>query len=78
MKPIFKRKKPLPPGCSEADIATESSICTGETLIGFRDGSGKLIDAVVCRSEEDRAAFYRSYGLSPPAKGRRPTSQKGG
>ena len=34
-----KRKKPLlqpPPGLGEKDIATQSSVCTGETLIGFR------------------------------------------
>lgn len=65
---LFSRKRqvlPLPPGCTPADIATSSSVCTGETLIGFRLPSGELAGAVLCRDEEDRWAFYRSYGLSP-------------
>ena len=65
---LFSRKRqvlPLPPGCTPADITTSSSVCTGETLIGFRLPSGELAGAVLCRDEEDRRAFYRSYGLSP-------------
>ncbi|MDD6032866.1 MAG: hypothetical protein PUC47_05185 [Oscillospiraceae bacterium] len=70
MKLFHHRKQvlPLPPGCTPADIATSSSVCTGETLIGFRLPSGELAGAVLCRNEEDRRAFYRSYGLSPDDK----------
>lgn len=62
-----KPKKPVltpPAGLGAADIDTESSICTGETLMGFRDpGTGRLLQAVVVRTSQDREAFYRSYGF---------------
>ena len=46
-----------PPGLGPADIATQSSICTGETIIGFRQpGTDRLL----------QADFYRSYGFSAP------------
>lgn len=65
-----KRKSPPltpPPGLGAKDIATESSICTGETVIGFRDpAGGRLLQAVVVRSPADREAFYRAYGWEPP------------
>ena len=53
MKLFHHRKQvlPLPPGCTPADIATSSSVCTGETLIGFRLSSGELAGAVLCRNE---------------------------
>ena len=39
-----------PPGLGPADIATQSSICTGETIIGFRQpGTDRLLQAVVVR-----------------------------
>lgn len=70
---FFKRKtapQSPPPGLGAGDIATESSICTGETLIGFRSpADGRLLQAVVVRSPADAAAFYRSYGLEPPREG---------
>lgn len=58
-----------PQGLGEKDIATESSICTGETLIGFREpGTGKLLQAVAVRSFEEICDFYRSYGFDPQAR----------
>lgn len=52
-----------PNGLGQADIATESSTCTGETVIGFRSrGDGRLLNAVVVRSRADIEAFYHSYG----------------
>ena len=37
-----------PPGLGPADIAMQSSICTGETIIGFRQpGTDRLLQAVV-------------------------------
>lgn len=68
-----KRKTLLqpPPGLGEKDIATQSSICTGETLIGFLDPhTGHLLQAVVVRSAADRAAFYHAYGYEPPRQER--------
>ena len=56
-----------PPGLGPADIATQSSICTGETIIGFRQpGTDRLLQAVVVHSPQDVADFYRSYGFSAP------------
>ncbi|UYJ35211.1 MAG: hypothetical protein OGM67_02425 [Oscillospiraceae bacterium] len=53
----------------ESDIALESSICTGETVIGFRSkADGRLLNAVAVRNRADIAAFYRSYGFSYTGK----------
>ena len=58
-----------PPGLGPADIATQSSICTGETIIGFRQpGTDRLLQAVVVHSPQDVADFYRSYGFSAPGR----------
>lgn len=58
-----------PAGMTVADIATQSSICTGEMLIGFLDSkNGRLLQAVVVRNETDIAAFYRAYGYEPPCR----------
>ena len=56
-----------PQGLGPADIVTQSSICTGETIIGFRQpGTDRLLQAVVVHSTQDIADFYRSYGFSVP------------
>lgn len=48
-------------------VETESSVCTGETLIGFRNPStGRLERAEVVRCQADRRAFYQRYGLEWP------------
>lgn len=66
----FRKSKRLlapPPGLGEKNITQQSSICTGETLIGFLDPStGRLLQAVVVRNETDIADFYRQYGYEPP------------
>lgn len=66
---LNRRKKPaplIPPaGYCAADIATQSSICTGETLIGFLErGTGKLLCAALVRTPEDITAYYRRYGFT--------------
>ena len=56
-----KNKKILaiPKGFSAKSIRTESSICTGETIIGFYDEvSKKLCHAEMVKNEEEIAAFY--------------------
>lgn len=59
--------KTPPDGMTESDISTQSSICTGETLIGFLDAkTGRLLQAVVVRTPADITAFYHSYGYTPP------------
>ena len=71
---LFGRKKEkqnlIPPeGMGRGDVRTESSICTGETLIGFYDAaSGQLLRAVVVRTPADFAGFYHAYGWEPPHK----------
>lgn len=70
---LFSKRKtaPLTPpkGFGRADIRTESSICTGETTIGFYDGrTRRLLQAVAVRTERDIAEFYRSYGFDPPVE----------
>lgn len=46
------------------EVAYETSVCTGEKLIGFRSGrTGKLEKAVVVRSRKDIDDFYRKYGI---------------
>jgi len=58
-----------PDRMQESDIALESSICTGETVIGFRSkADGRLLNAVAVRNRADIAAFYRSYGFSYTGK----------
>ena len=69
---LFKRKKEIqtpPQGMGIADIQRQSSICTGETVIGFWEPkSGRLLQSVVVRSPKDEADFYRAYGFEPPKK----------
>ena len=64
---LFKRKnqaRAIPDGFSADSIRTESSICTGETIIGFYDEvSKKLCHAEMVKNEEEIAAFYAKYGL---------------
>lgn len=62
---FFKKPKPAPIGHKDdSGVEMESSICTGETLIGFRNKStGKLEKAVVVRRQEDIDAFYREHDL---------------
>lgn len=68
--PLFHRHEPRrtpPEGFGPADIRTRSSICTGETTVGFYDPhTDKLLQAVVVRTPQDLADFYRAYGYQPP------------
>lgn len=68
---LFARKprtvQTPPQGLGRADIATQSSICTGETIIGFRQpGTDRLLQAVAVRTPQDIRDFYRAYGFDPP------------
>ena len=64
---LFKSNKPpmkIPDGFLAESIRTESSICTGETIIGFDDEATKILcHAELVRSTEDIAAFYQKYGF---------------
>ncbi len=62
---MFNKNKPVKIR-PEGKIETESSICTGETVIGFRNPrTGRLEKAVAVRSQKDIDDFYKSYGLAP-------------
>ena len=73
--PLFFHKKPQPltppAGFGIGDVQTESSICTGETTIGFYDpAAGKLLCAVVartpadCMSRTERSMVFRKKRTS--------------
>ena len=59
---FFSHKKPilpLPDGCTPEQIQIESSICTGETTIGFYDAAEKKLRyAELVKTPADIAAFY--------------------
>ena len=65
---MFFRKKKTEP-CKTYDKnewtpVLKSSICTGETVAGFRNNhTGKFRDECLVRSEEDIRAFKQSYGI---------------
>lgn len=65
MTPNLKSKpSKLPEGFTEDDIKMESSICTGETTIGFFSRSeNKLMFAELVRSDSDIEKFYKKYGI---------------
>ena len=53
----------IPPGCENLQIRTRSSICTGETEIGFYDPvSRQLRYSQLVRTAEEISDFYRRYG----------------
>lgn len=53
-----------PRGLTARDVKIESSICTGETVIGFFDKTkNKLIHEELVLSKKDILAFYKRYGL---------------
>lgn len=64
---MFGKKKkvmPVPENCKGMKIKIQSSICTGETLIGFYDTSArKLLCAELVRNQSDIDDYYRKYGL---------------
>ncbi|MCI5910313.1 MAG: hypothetical protein PUB76_06785 [Oscillospiraceae bacterium] len=63
---IFKRHiKPvqIPKECIGLEIQTQSSICTGERIIGFYDPkTKKLLYSELASTEKDVDAFYKKYG----------------
>ena len=61
---LKNRSQKLPDGFTEADIRIESSICTGETTIGFFSRTeNKLMFAELVESEADIDKFYKRYGI---------------
>lgn len=63
---IFRKKQAqqIPEECRGMQVRTQSSTCTGETLIGFYDRrSGELMYPELVRSQEDIDAFCQRYGI---------------
>ncbi len=48
---------------SDENVRMESSICTGEKIIGFERADGGLELAEVVRSQADIDAFYKRHDL---------------
>lgn len=58
---------PIPEPFTADDITVESSICTGEKIIGFYDRAAKkLMYAELVRSDRDIRDFYAKYGVEYP------------
>lgn len=69
---IFKKRLalPVPEECRGLEVRTESSICTGERVIGFYDPSRKkLLYSQLAQTDKQITKFYEKYGLVPPNKG---------
>ncbi len=66
---FFKKYRPvpIPEECKGMQIRTESSICTGERVIGFYDPvSRKLLYTQLAQNDSQIDAFYEKYGIAPP------------
>lgn len=58
----LKERIPYDPKTQEPVI--RSSICTGEKVAGFKDRkTGKFIDVMLIRDEEDKKRFMEIYGI---------------
>lgn len=61
---LFHKKQETAAAAGEADrVDVESSVCTGETLIGVRGADGRLRGAVVVRSRRDAEDFCKARGV---------------
>lgn len=69
MKRFHRKVSPIPDGFSGDSIRVESSICTGETVIGFYNpAEKKLCCAELVRCQADIDQFYAKYGLQQEGK----------
>ena len=62
--PIKVKLPKIPEGFTEDDIKIESSVCTGEKIIGFYSKrENRLMYAEFVRDEKDIEQFYKKYGI---------------
>ena len=66
---LFRKRKTVKPEYAydpeKERPVIRASICSGEQVAGFRNKStGAFHEVMLIRSEEDRAAFQRQYGLT--------------
>ena len=62
--PIIMKLPKIPEGFTEEDIKIESSVCTGEKIIGFYSKrENRLMYAEFVRDEKDIEQFYKKYGI---------------
>ena len=60
---FYRRKVAIPPECADMPIETQSSICTGETLVGFRHPVTKeLRYAELVMDDRDVEKYKKKYG----------------
>ena len=61
---MFFRKNTYEAVRDDRDVSMESSICTGEKTIGFKNPqTGKIEQSVVVRGAQDIDDFYRTHKL---------------
>ena len=61
---IVRRLAKIPDGFTADSVKIESSICTGERVIGFwGEKDKKLHFAEAVKSDKDIDAFYQKYGI---------------
>lgn len=66
---LFHRKRPpvQEPAHTQDEVGMETSTCTGEKLIGFKNKqTGRLEQAVIVRSRKDIDEFYRLHNIAKP------------
>lgn len=57
------KNKTIPTGFTVDDIKMESSVCTGEKIIGFYSTADKKLHyAELVKTDADIDEFYRKYG----------------
>ncbi len=72
MRRLFGKERPIqarqvPEGMRPV---IKSSICTGEKVAGFVDGSGKFEDVMLISAKADMEEFCRRYGLEEKEVGK--------
>ena len=61
---MFFKKNTYEAVRDDRDVVMESSICTGEKTIGFKNPqTGRIEQSVVVRSRQDIDDFYREHRL---------------
>lgn len=66
---MFFKKSSYIPERDDRDVVMESSICTGEKTIGFRNPKTGVIEkAVVVHSNADIDDFYKTHKLMKTKK----------
>lgn len=64
MRPLRRKKQPIPFDPQTQYAVIRSSICTGEKAAGFKDlNSERFVEVMLIRSPQDVQRFKELYGL---------------